>query len=161
MKTIIYLAQCVIFTLGFCSSGYCQNQYDNSLMPYFSAVVVNNAENSSSWYQSVLGLKVTNVNENPKRGSKIIVLSSEGLLLELIEVRSQVSRESVLSGKSEQTLIQGFAKIGFKLSDMDSYIRNLNELKVTFFGNIYTDPVSGKRSFLIQDPDKNLIQFFE
>jgi hypothetical protein len=58
-------------------------------------------------------------------------------------------------------LIQGFAKIGFKVSDLDAYIQKLNDLKVNFFGNVYTNAVSGKRSFLVQDPDKKLIQFFE
>lgn len=161
MNTIINVAQCMLFTIGFYTAGYCQNESENRLIPYFLAVVVDDAEKASRWYQSVLEIKVISVNENSLRGSKIIVLSSYDLLIELIEVSSKVQREEILFGKPEQTLIQGFVKIGFKVSDLDEYIRKLNDLKVTFFGDTYTDPVSGKRSFLIQDPDKNLIQFFE
>ena len=161
MDLKLNIGQCIFFTFISCISRFGQDNPENFLKPYFSAVVVSNAEQSSLWYQSVLGVKIRNVNENAVRGSKIIVLSSDDLLLELIEVKSQVRRQDVLSGRPEQTLIQGFAKIGFKVSDLDAWIRKMAHLKVNFFGDTYTDPVSGKRSFLIQDLDKNLVQFFE
>jgi len=67
----------------------------------------------------------------------------------------------VLIGKPEQTLIAGFTKIGFRVSELDVTMQKLKDLNVNFFGEIYTDPISSKRSFLVHDPDKNLIQFFE
>ena len=161
MSTINSLPLCILLTIGCCTAVFPQGISENRIRPYFSAIVVKNAETSSTWYQSLLGLERINVNENLQRGSKIIVLSSEDLLLEIIEVKAQVKREDVLLGKPENTLIQGFTKIGFKVSDMDAYIQKLIELKVNFFGDVYTDPVSGKRSLLIQDPDTNLIQLFE
>jgi hypothetical protein len=151
---------CILFSVIFYNPAFSQN-YESGIKPYFSAVVVKNAEESSRWYQSVLGVKFRNLNENVIRGSKIIVLSSENVLLELIEVKSQVLREDVLIGKPEQTLIAGFTKIGFRVSDLDVTMQKLKDLNVNFFGEIYTDPISSKRSFLVHDPDKNLIQFFE
>ncbi|MBS1531563.1 MAG: hypothetical protein JSU01_14750 [Bacteroidetes bacterium] len=43
---------------------------------------------------------------------------------------------------------------------MDAYLKRLNELKITV-PQIWTDATTGKRNFLITDPDGNLIQFYE
>ena len=161
MKKITRIARFILLVLVLGLPAFSENNFENDLKPYFSAVVVKNAEESSRWYQAVLGVKLRNMNENVLRGSKIIVLSLDDVMLELIEVKSQVLRKDVLDGKPEQTLIQGFTKIGFRVSDLNATIHNLKALKVNFFGDVFTDPVSGKRSFLVQDPDKNLIQFFE
>ena len=161
MSKLISLASCILVTVTFCTTVHCQNTSENQLMPYFSAIVVKDAEKTSWWYKSVLGLESTSTTENPQRGSKIIVLASDNLVVELIEVKTQVKRENVLLGKPEHTLIQGFTKIGFRIRDLDAYRQKLMDLKVEFFGDVYTDPVSHKRSFLIQDPENNLIQIFE
>lgn len=161
MNTLKRTAQCILFYAIFAIPAFGQSSAGNGVQPYFSAVVVTNAEKSSEWYQSVLGVKLRNVNENVERGSKIVVLSSGNVMLELIEVNSRVLPNDVLRGKPEQTLIVGFTKVGFRVTDLDAAVRRLTDLKVKFFGDVYLDPVSSKRSFLVQDPDNNLIQFFE
>jgi hypothetical protein len=161
MNKITYTGIVIFFTLVLGPRAFCQDNHENDLKPYFCAVVVENAESSSEWYQSVLELNFRNRSENVARGSKIIVLSSNDAMIELIEVKSQVFRDEILNGKPQQTLIQGFTKIGFKVSNFDAIIKKLKDLNVNFFGEIYTDPISNKRSLLVQDPDKNLVQFFE
>ena len=161
MDKITNTGAVIFFTLLLGSRAFCQDNRENDLKPYFCALVVENAEASSEWYQSVLELNFRNKSENIARGSKIIVLSSNDAMLELIEVKSQVSRDEILNGKPQQTLVQGFTKIGFKVSNLDATIKKLKALNVKFFGEVYTDPISNKRSLLVQDPDKNLLQFFE
>ena len=129
--------------------------------PYSYAIVVQDIETSVRWYQSVFGLKLRNRNDSPERGSKIAVLHSGDALLELIEVNTSLSHDRILNGKSQRTLIQGFSKIGFKVSDLDASLKQLQKANVKFFGDVYTDSFSNKRSFLISDPDENLIQIFE
>jgi hypothetical protein len=159
--TRILRSHCIFFSLLVAAPALGQDDSQRGIKGYFSAVVVKSAEESSVWYQSVLGLNVMNRNENVERGSKIIVLASKDILIELIEVRSVVSPQQVLAGKPNQTLMVGFTKIGFKVPDLDLVIQRLRGLKVEFYGNIYSDPLSKQRSFLVQDPDKNLVQFFE
>lgn len=129
--------------------------------PYSYAIIVQNIDVSIGWYQSVFGLKLRNRNDSPERGSKIAVLQSGDALLELIEVNLSLSRDSILRGKPERTLIRGFSKIGFKVSNLDASLKALKDARVKFFGEVYTDSFSNKRSFLISDPDENLIQIFE
>ena len=96
--------------------------------------------------------------DSPERGSKIAVLQC---LLELIEVNTLLSRDSILRGTPERTLIQAFAKVGFKVSDLDASHKRLEESQGKFFCTIYVDSFSNKRSFLISDPDENLLQIYE
>ena len=133
----------------------------STLKPYGFAVVVSNVETSTGWYQSTFGLQLRNRNDNPERGSKIAVLAANDFLIELIEKKSSLTQKNILSGKPSQTLIQGFSKIGLYVADFDACIHRLNALNVKFFGDVYTDPVSNKRSFIILDPDENMIQIFE
>jgi predicted enzyme related to lactoylglutathione lyase len=129
--------------------------------PYSYAIVVQNIDVSIGWYQSVFGFKLRNRNDSPERGSRIAVLQSNDSVLELIEVITSLSRDSILDGKPERTLIQGFSKIGFKVSSLDASLTRLKAAGVKLFGDVYTDSFSKKRSFLISDPDENLIQIFE
>lgn len=150
-----------LFLLTIGISSFAQNTSSFDPKPYSYAIVVQNIDVSIGWYQSVFGLKLRNRNDSPERGSKIAVLQSGDALLELIEVNTLLSRDSILRGTPERTLIQGFVKIGFKVSNLDASRKRLEESQVKFFGTIYVDSFSNKRSFLIRDPDENLIQIFE
>jgi catechol 2,3-dioxygenase-like lactoylglutathione lyase family enzyme len=146
---------------AFAISSYGQNPSTPDVAAYFSAVVVKDIEASSTWYQSVLGLKLSSRNDSQERGSKIAVLEGAQISIELIQVKSFLAPSEILIGKPERTLILGYTKIGFKVTDIDATIKYLNALNVHFYGDVYKDPDSRKRSFLISDPDGNLIQFFE
>lgn len=136
---------------------YSQDSSVFNMNPYFSAVIVRNIDTSCLWYQSVLGLKVKNRINEPERGFKIAILESPRLVMELIEDKSALEQKKIIGNKPEGTHVQGFFKIGFKVSSIDVYITHLKMLKISV-DRIYTDP-SNKRNFLITDPDGNLVQF--
>ena len=125
---------------------------------YFSAVIVKNIDSSVSWYQSVLGLK-TRFLPNTPQGIRVAILESPQVVVEMIENISWLDPRKLLEGKPEGTRIQGYFKIGFKVTAMDHFIDHLKKLNISI-PRIYKDD-SGKRNFLIEDPDKNLVQFFE
>jgi hypothetical protein len=51
-------------------------------------------------------------------------------------------------------------KQGFKVANMDACLKHLNNLKIKV-PRVWTDSSTGKRNFIIEYPDENLIQFFE
>ena len=128
--------------------------------PYFSAIIVNNVDSSSAWYQSVFDLKIKNRINDTERGFRVILLESSTFSLELIENKSWPDQKKLLADKPPGTRIQGFFKIGFKVPDMDACVKRLAGLKI-IPERIYTDAETKKRNFLINDPDGNLVQFFE
>ena len=126
--------------------------------PYFSAMIVKNIDSSVNWYQSVLGLKTRFLPGTPQ-GIRVAILEASQIVLEIIENDAWLDPKEFLKGKPEGTRLHGYFKIGFKVTAMDGFIDHLNKLNISI-PRIYKDD-SGKRNFLVEDPDKNLVQFFE
>lgn len=131
-----------------------------SYQPYFSAVVVKNLETSSKWYQSVFDLKVKTEMKDPNQVYNIAILESPVFALELLELKGSLVKGDFLKDKPQGTEIQGHFKIGFRISDVTHCLKRLKELNIEV-PNVWTDQGTGKKNFLIKDPDGNLIQFFE
>ena len=125
--------------------------------PYFNAVIVKDIDSSAAWYQSVFEMKVVNRINDTLRGIRVVIMEAENFLLELIENKSWPDQKKLLSG---DVRIQGFFKIGFKTADIDNCLKYLARLRI-IPQRIYTDSKTKKRNFLINDPDGNLVQFFE
>ncbi|HJS54362.1 MAG TPA: VOC family protein [Chitinophagaceae bacterium] len=154
MKSKIILCGFIIITHAV------QSQQSTSfrVVPYFSAVIVKNIDSSVIWYETVLGLKARFLPDVPQ-GIKVAILESPDIVMEMIGNISWPDSKELLRGKPVGTRIQGLFKIGFKVTAMDNFIEHLTKLNILIPG-IYKD-ASGKRNFLVEDPDKNLVQFFE
>lgn len=157
MRIKIFLSLLMLFTVY---SSHAQNTQPFKYEPYFSAVIVANVDTSTVWYQSVFDLKIKNRINDTERGFRVMILESKAFILELIENKSWPDQKKLLADKPAGTQIQGFFKIGFKVPDMDACIKRLAELKIVP-ERIYADSETKKRNFLINDPDGNLVQFFE
>lgn len=155
MKNKIILFVFIIIT----SNTYGQQSTSFKVDPYFSALIVKNIDSSVKWYESVLGLKTRFLPDVPQ-GIKVAILESPNIIIEMIENAAWLDPKKLLEGKPEGTRIQGYFKIGFRVTAMDSFIDHLKKLNISI-PRIYKDDNSGKRNFLVEDPDKNLVQFFE
>lgn len=129
--------------------------------PYFSAVIVKNIDSSVKWYTTVLELDILKRLESEEDGYKIVILGKADCLVELMELRSAISRDEVLKNAPAGSRITGIMKIGFQLNNIDSIFNRLKSMQVRFRGNMVTDQVTGRRMFIVEDPDGNLVQFFE
>jgi catechol 2,3-dioxygenase-like lactoylglutathione lyase family enzyme len=107
--------------------------------PYFGAVIVQDIDKAVAWYGKTLGYEVINRIDLPKRNIRQANLQREGALLELIQTGKTLHPKTLLANQPKKTKIGGFFKLGFQV----------------------TDPLSGKRTVLILDPDGNRIQLFE
>ena len=154
MKSKIILSLFIIATNTVSSQQSTAFQVD----PYFSALIVKNIDSSVNWYQSVLSLKSRFLPTTP-HGIRVAILETPKIVLEIIENISWLDPKELLKGKPDGTRIQGYFKIGFKVIAMDSFIDHLKKLNISI-PQIYRD-AAGKRNFLVEDPDKNLVQFFE
>jgi hypothetical protein len=128
--------------------------------PYFVAVIVRDLDASILWYESLFRLSVARRESVPDRRIRMAILESSNLLIELIEDKSALVRTQLLEKSPEGTNIQGHFKVGFKVHNMDAFLKRLKVLKIDV-GRVYSDSASKKRNFLMKDPDGNLIQFFE
>jgi hypothetical protein len=129
--------------------------------PYFSAIVVSNIDSSIAWYKKLFKLELRNRTDAPERGFIQANLHNDEMLIELIQVDSGLAQKEILEKYPPRTRIRGFMKIGFLVKDIDGLFSLLKKQDIKFTGKMVTDPVNNKKTFLINDPDDNLIQFFE
>lgn len=139
-------------------TGLAQGQ---ELKPFFSAIVVTNIDSSINWYKRILGLELRNRTDAPERGFIQANLHNNEMLVELIQVDSSLSRSAILEKYTPRTRIRGFMKFGLVVKDIDVLYQKLKDQNIKFTGRMVTDPVNNKKTFLVNDPDDNLIQFFE
>ncbi len=129
--------------------------------PYFMALIVSDMDSSISWYGKHLNFEVLNRMDNPDRGFRQANLQCGATLLELIELKSAVLPETLLSDQPRGTQIAGFFKFGFTVSDFEGWLTKLRAAGVNFRGDVVKDPNSGKKMIILLDPDGNRIQLFE
>lgn len=127
----------------------------------FSAIIVNDIERSIHWYSNIFEFSVLNTVNSKERGLKQANLKLENIRIELIELASSISPESLLKNYPKKTKIKGFFKFGFSVAEFDKWVDFLKRSKVAFHGNIVKDNASGKKMLIIKDPDGNRIQLFE
>lgn len=136
-------------------------QAQTKFQPLFTAITVENLDSSINWYGKVLNLKLRNRVDNAARGFKQAVLQDKGIMIELVQLDKAVSGDSVLSAYPKGSTLLGFYKFGLLVADIQGLFNQLHSMAVNMHGKLVADPVSGKRTFIIADPDGNLVQFFE
>jgi catechol 2,3-dioxygenase-like lactoylglutathione lyase family enzyme len=155
MKTCLIILMLALATL-------CNGQdKEIKLQPYFSAIMVSNVEQSVQWYSNTFGLKLRNRFDSKEGLYKQVIMESPEMLIELVELKSMIKPDEAVKDKPKGTAVIGFSKFGFIVTQFDELHQVLTDKKVNFAGRTVRDDFSGKRTFLIRDPDDNLLQFFE
>jgi len=142
-------------------SSFATNAQDSKLQPYFAAAIVANIDSSISWYCNMLDLKQRNRFNNAERGYKQAILFNASTMIELVELAKGIPKDSLIKPYPQGSQGMGFSKFGFLVSDIDAIHSELEVKNAVFLGRMVTDGISKKRTFLIIDPDGNMIQFFE
>ena len=126
----------------------------------FSSILVENIENSIDWYTNVFGCEKTQdptITESFSQAN----LDCNSFRLELIQVQNALTKDSLKVSFPNNNFMNGFFKIGFVTERFDDWLEKMKAQDVAFHGRVVNDPISGRRMFVILDPDGNRIQFFE
>lgn len=132
----------------------------SEVRPFFSSVVVSDIEAATQWYTSVLKVPVKIRENNDTYGYKLAILENTNLGIELMELKGALSQKNILKNELQDTKVMGFFKLGFKVENMDAWIAHLKTLNIKI-DKVWKDDKTGKRNFMINDPDGNIIQFFD
>lgn len=156
MKTLFLFIGLCLITLA------CPSQENtSSIQPYFSAIIVSDIENSIDWYSKRFNFKVVSKTDLEERGFKQANLKTDSILLELIEIEGTFDAKKAVEENTEYKFVKGIFKIGFQVNDLNFWIEHLKNEQTDFFGDVVSDPNSGKKMLIIKDPDGNYIQLFE
>lgn len=157
MKRILLIICLALLSLN----GLSQEDSLPELNPYFSAIIVSDIDTSINWYVKHFGFKLINRSDANNKDFQQANLERHNSLLELIEIKTSVKTDELLKDYPKRTLIEGYFKFGFVVSDFDSWLEHLNQSEVELHGSVVTNSLNGKRMLIVKDPDGNRIQLFE
>jgi catechol-2,3-dioxygenase len=119
---------------------------------YF-ALTVKDLDAMAAWYQKTFDMRIIITTPD----GKVMLLQGNGYLIEL---RTSVDTNgAVTTPNSETPKLFGASKVGLIVNDLDGFSAVLKDRKVQFTHDIYGTPAA-IRTFSIQDPEGNTIQFF-
>jgi catechol 2,3-dioxygenase-like lactoylglutathione lyase family enzyme len=136
-------------------------QADDSIAPgspQFVALSVPDASASARWYSDAFGLRTLAEIKPPDGAAHVIILTSDTLLLEILQLRDAKSPGKDVVKRPELT--HGIFKVGFHVPDLAAAVAKLRAIKAQFDTDIIDDDEHGLRFVLLRDPDGNYIQLF-
>lgn len=124
----------------------------------FAALIVKDIQRSIAWYENTFGFTVVNQTNIDERGLKQANLQYQGIRLELIELSTSVD---ITENGTKRVLAQGIFKIGYSVSDFETWEDRFLNLNLITTNDVVSDPITAKKMMIIKDPDGNRIQIFE
>lgn len=136
----------------------CAGEVITTTAPQFVALSVPDAAASARWYKEAFGLRVLDEIKPEDGAAHVLILTSDTLLVEILQLRAAQSpgKESVESPE----LTYGIFKVGFHVPDLDAAVTKLRAMKARFDTDIVDDRKHSLRFVLLRDPDGNYVQLF-
>jgi catechol 2,3-dioxygenase-like lactoylglutathione lyase family enzyme len=126
----------------------------------FIAVIVQDVDASVSWYQEKLGLRLVKKTKSPRGNAGNVVLAGEGFFVELIYFVNPQAQRPVPA--PDGSYPPGLTKGGAVLTreEFATLFARLQKQDAKFLGSVFEDREMEMRSFIVEDNEQNLIQFF-
>lgn len=126
----------------------------------FFAISVADVAVMSSWYRDTLSMRVLTSGEAPNKIAKFAILEGNGVLVELIQHAKAGDRKVLAPEATEAHLIHGIFKAGLIVDDLDHLYAGLKQRGAVIAYDIMPAGNVPMRSFIVRDPEGNLVQFF-
>lgn len=155
-NTTVKLILILSIVIPSCSFG----QY---IKPHTIGIIVKDIQESTTWYETVLELKLYKEMAFPEYDSlRINFLKGNYFQLELMEKKTSFTINKYVDDYSinNKPLI-GFSKIGFSVPNIDIMYERIKKMNVTEILGITDDKEFNIRYFIIKDLDDNMLQFIE
>ncbi|MBA4319280.1 MAG: hypothetical protein C0412_12840 [Flavobacterium sp.] len=137
------------------------NKIAFNLTPSLVAIQVANIDSSINWYKKMLGFSETDKKEFSDYGMKIAFMKLNGFELELVENKKSIARTKILKDYPKESEIQGFAKLAFRVSDIETADSHLKKMGAKYLYNLRKSNISSKpnqRFLIVSDADGNWVQ---
>lgn len=122
----------------------------------FFALDVVNADSSSAWYQNIFNLKLLK-ELRPNNQIHIKITGNEQLMIEMIQNSNSKSLSDLAPEDTKSIHLRGIFKVGFYVTDINRTLNYFKDRGVKITHGIFKDDETRTFSFILEDPDGNLI----
>jgi hypothetical protein len=131
----------------------------STVRPSFIGLFVHNIDSMMHWYEHKLEFNVLQF-KKPKPDLGFAMLEWNGLWIEMIQNPKTLSRDSIHEQFPEAKDAEGFFKLGFYTSDLETLEKKFRQQGIKFVYPMMTNDTFKMRLFIIKDPEGNWLQFY-
>lgn len=127
----------------------------------FIALNASNADSAARWYEEMFGLKLVKEIKPADGSVHIRIEGSEFLLVEILQIKDSKTIMDCQLQKGQSHLLRGFFKAGLFVSDAQTAVDYFKSKGVAIQHGIFNDKETATISFIVEDPNGNLLQFIQ
>lgn len=140
---------------------YSQNNHLEIIGKNFMAVNVSNADSLAKWYEDLFGLKLLKEIKTADGSAHIRIEGNESLMVEILQVKDSKTMADCQLRKDEFHLLRGYFKVGVWVRDIQKAADYFKSRGVIIQHDIFSDKDTAMRSFILEDPSGNSLQFLQ
>jgi catechol 2,3-dioxygenase-like lactoylglutathione lyase family enzyme len=122
-------------------------------------LAVSNIEATAQWYNQQLGFKQVFRKERPDYGTKIMIMESDDIRIELIEDQKLQSLKR--SNPPQHTRIGGVSQIAFKVKDIQTVVDRVKSRSIQISWDLQVWDYLGFKVIFIRDNEGNIVELVE
>ncbi|MCR8667689.1 VOC family protein [Aestuariibaculum sp. M13] len=134
-----------------------------NIKPFSTAIYVEDLKASVQWYEEIFNVKSYKSISYPELDSlNIELLKNKNLNFELVERNNSFDIYDLKPNYHvRESALRGFYKISFEIKRIEKFYNRLKLKNTEMHMELQYDKDLNIKSFIIKDPDNNLIQFIE
>lgn len=150
----------VAITITVASQAQVKDGHSQSVIkPSFIGLFVSQLDSTKSWYENKLGFKVMQYKKISPQLS-FAMLEWNGIWIEMIQNPKVTQRKKFAETFPGAAGVDGFFKLGFQVDNIEALEAKLITKGVKFKYPMMTNDEFKMKLFIIEDPEGNLIQFY-
>ena len=127
----------------------------------FFAINVSNADSAAVWYEELLGVKLLKEIRMPDGFGHIRIEGSEFLMVEILRAKDSRSLTHCNLERNQSHLLRGYFKTGLFVEDIHKAREYFKSKGVDVRHDVFSDKETATVSFILEDPDGNMLQFIQ
>ena len=142
------------------------NLYSQSIGPdiigkSFIALNAPDADSTARWYEEMFGLKLLKEIKTADGSAHIRIEGNEFLMVEIIQVKGSKAITDCQLKQDESHLLNGIFKAGVFVRDAKKAEDYFKSKGVAIRHSIFSDKETATTSFILGDPNGNMLQFIQ
>lgn len=127
----------------------------------FFALNVSNADSTARWYEEMFGIRLLKEIKPADGSAHIRIEGNEFLMVEILQLKDSRSMIDCNLKKDEAHRLGGYFKVGVFVRDAQKAQDYFKSKGVAIRHPVFSDKETATKSFILEDPNGNMLQFLE
>jgi len=140
---------------------YSQGDRPELIGKSFIALNASNADSTARWYEEMFGVKLLKEIKVDDGSAHIRIEGNQFLMVEIIQAKGSRTISDCQLHKDQSHLLSGYFKAGMFVRDIEKAEKYFQSKGVSIPHSMFSDKETAIKSFIVEDPNGNLLQFIQ